>query len=247
MELKPSYPPLIFDLAEANLQYSGTVHDLQALERSITLFESLLQNYKTALLHHPEWLFEYACALHLLGEYSGDAKDFARAIEVFSHVLLIDPDYPNIHLRTADSHVQMGICTCESEPYKRALHHFRLAARQKEEHDELWLEWGICLIHLAHHTFDVEFMDQLYLAAEQKLLRAGQLGNPHAHYYLACLYSILGETDRAMGLISKAFSMRSLPPLEELLEDEWLENLRETESFMQFLTALEAKLQAREQ
>jgi hypothetical protein len=46
-----------------------------------------------------------------------------------------------------------------------------------------------------------------------------------------------------MDLIHKALQARSLPPIEELFEDDWLDNLRATPAFTQFLTALEAKLQ----
>jgi len=247
MELKPSCPSLIFDAACAYLHHSEALDDVTTLERAIGLFEQLVQNYRGALLNHPEWLFEYACALDWLGEYSDEEKDFTRAIEVYSHVLLIDPDYPKIHERIAACYVQIGHSAGACESYKKALHHFRLAARSDEENDTIWLEWGMCLIHLAHHTIDTEFMDQLYLDAEQKISKAGQLGNPQAHYTLACLYSILGQTDEAMNFIRLALTAKALPMLEELLEDEWLENLRATESFAQFMAALEAKFQAREQ
>ncbi len=247
MDLKPSCPALTYDTASAYLHYSEAIDDLAALEQAITLFETLLQNHRGALLHHPEWLFEYASALEWKGDYTTEEKDLVRAIEIFSHVLLIDPDYPKIHLRIALCTTQLAHLSGDSEYYKRALHSFRLAARQDEENDTLWLEWGLCLIHLAHHTIDTEFMDQLYLDAEQKISRAGQLGNPNAHYHLACLYSILGQTQESMALIHQALNARALPTLEDLLEDEWLENLRSTEAFAQFVTALEAKLQAREQ
>jgi tetratricopeptide (TPR) repeat protein len=246
MDLKPSCPALTFDAARAYLHYSEAIDDMAALEQAILLFESLLQNHRGTLLNHPEWIYEYGLALDWLGECTGEEKDFSRAIEIFSHVLLIDPDYPKIHLQMAMTYLQMGHAVGESEYYKRALNHFRLAARQEEENDKLWLEWGLCLIHLAHHTIDSEFMDQLYLDAEQKISRAGQLGNPQAHYHLACLHSILGRTHEAMDLIRKALSARALPTLDEILEDEWLENLRNSEVFSQFLTDLEAKFQARE-
>jgi predicted Zn-dependent protease len=247
MELKPSCPSLTYDTASSYLHYSEALDDLTSLEQAITLFESLVQNHRGALLHHPEWLFEYAAALEWMADYTGEEKDLFRAIEVFSHVILIDPDYPKIHLRIALCYVQISHLGGDSEFYKRALHYFRLAARQDEENDTLWLEWGLCLIHLAHHTIDTEFMDQLYLDAEQKISRAGTLGNSTAYYHLACLYSILGQTHESMSFIHKALTARALPPLEELLEDEWLDNLRATEAFSQFLTALENKLQAREQ
>lgn len=247
MDLKPFCPSLTFDAAASYLHYSEALDDLTSLEQSIVLFESLLQNTKGAILHHPEWIFEYGKAIDWLGEHTGEEKDFARAIEIYSHVLLIDPDYPTIHMRMANSYLQLGHLSGDTDSYKRALHHFQLAARQEEENDVLWLEWGLCLIHLAHHTIDVETMDQLYFDAEQKISRAGQLGNPQAHYHLACLYSILGQTTYAMELIRMALRARALPPLDEILDDDWLENLRATEAFAQFVSALEAKLQAREQ
>jgi len=247
MDLKSCCPALLFDTACAFLHYSEAYDDVASLEHAISLLESLLQTNSTAILHHPEWLFEYACALDWLGECNGQEKDFARAIDIFSHVLLIDPDFPKIHQQIAMSFVQMGHLTGEAEHYKRALYYFRLAARQDEENDHLWLEWGLCLMHLASRTIDAEFMDQLYLDAEQKLSRAGRLGNPNTHYHLACLYSILDQTAQAMELIYTAFAARALPAVGYLLEDEWLENLRKSDAFCQFLTALEAKLQAREQ
>lgn len=247
MELKPSCPSLIFDAACAYLHHSEALDDMTTLERAIELFESLIQNHRGALLNHPEWLFEYASSLDWLGEYTLEEKDFLRAIEVYSHVLLIDPDYPKIQQRIAACYVQAGHILGELEHYKKALHHFRLAARSDEEDDSVWAEWGLCLIHLAHHTIDTEFMDQLYLDAEQKISKAGQLGNAQAYYHLACLYSILGQTKEAMNFVYKALFAKALPSLEELLEDEWLENLRATDLFAQFMADLEAKLQAREQ
>lgn len=247
MDLKPSCPAIFFDTAVSLFNFSELVDDLPSLQKSIFYFEMLLQNHKEVLLQHPEWLFEYARALEWLADFSAEEAHLNRAIEIFSHVLLIDPDYPRIHLRIARCYMELGHHTCESEFYKRAISFYRLALRQDEENDQIWLDWGLSLIHLAHHTLDVDFMNQLYWDAEQKISRAGQLGNVAAYYNLACLYSILGRTEEAMAFIRKSLSVRALPPIDEMLDDEWLDNLRETESFAQFLNALEAKLQAREQ
>jgi len=212
IDLKPACPALLFDAACSLLQFSEALEDLPSLEGAIALFESLLQNHKEALLHHPEWLFHYASALECLAEFTEGGHHLGRAIEIFSHVLLIDPDFPRIHHHIALSYVQFGHLTSESEFYKRAIHFYRLAIRQEEENDQIWLDWGICLIHLAHHTLDGDFMNQLYMDAEHKIARAGQLGNGGAYYTLACLYSILGRCQQAMELIHKALTARSLPP-----------------------------------
>jgi tetratricopeptide (TPR) repeat protein len=248
IDLKPACPALLFDAASALLQYSEMIEDLPSLEKAIGYLEQLLQTHKETILHHPEWLFEYASALYWLGTFTSEEKHFSRALEIFSHVLLLNPDFSQIHNRMALCYMELGHLTSEPDFFKRAIHFFRLAIKQDEENDQVWLDWGLCLIHLAHHMLDIDFMNQLYWDAEQKLNRAGQLGNSSAHYNLACLYSILGRTSEAMGFIHKSLNAKALPSLEEMAEDEWLDNLRTTESFSRFFAALEAKLsQTREE
>ena len=247
IDLKPSCPSLIYDAACALLHSSETQDCLPSLEQSIVLFETLLHNQREILLHHPEWLFQYGSALEWMGDFSTDESHYLRAVEIYSQVLLVDPDYPNIHFRLGVCQVHLGHMTLEREYYNRAIQSFRLAVRQDEENEKAWIEWGLALVHLAHHTIDPEIMNQFYFEAEQKITTAGSLGDASAHYHLACLYSILGKYREAMDLIRQALNLRVLPPIEELLEDEWLDNLRSTSEFAQFLTALEAKFQPREE
>lgn len=247
IDLKPSCPAIVFDAACSLLYFSEIMRDLPSLQKAIFHLESLLQAHKEVVLHHPQWLVEYAKALEWLSEFSLEETHLIRSLEVFSHVLLIDPDFPTVHHRIAQCNAALGHHTGESEYYKRSISFFRLAARQDEEDEQIWLDWGLCLIHLAHHTLDTDFMNQLYWDAEQKITKAGRLGNPAAHYHLACLYSILGRTEEAIEFIRKSLAIKALPPIEDMMEDEWLDNVRNTESFVQFLNELEAKLQAREQ
>lgn len=241
IDLKPSCPALLFDAANALLVQSELLDNPEPLEQALRLYESLLKNQKEAVLHHPEWLYHYAVALDSLAERTGDENHLIRAIDLLLHVLLINPDYPHIHLRVAAAFVRLGEVSGEAEYYARAHHYFQFAARSDEEEESVWLEWGLALINLAHYTPDPELMNQYYFEAEAKILRAGQLGHPLAHYQLACLYSILGRYAESIDLIRTAQKQGTLPPLEELLEDLWLENLRGTEVFSQFLSSLEAK------
>jgi tetratricopeptide (TPR) repeat protein len=243
MDLKPSCPALLFDTASALLQLSDILSDLPSLEQAVILFEILLQNHKEVLLHHPDWLFQYASAVQSLGDFTEEPHNYIKAIEIFSHVLLIDPDYPNIHHKLALAYVELAHINGEAEYYKRAIHFYRLAIRQDKENDQAWLDWGVCLIHLAHHTFDSDSMHEFYLDAEDKLTQAGRLGNTGAYYCLACLYSILGNCQDSIEFIYKALHARAIPSMEELLEDDWLETLRSTAAFTQFFNALEARLQ----
>jgi tetratricopeptide (TPR) repeat protein len=234
IDLKPACPSLLFDAASALLQHSEMTETLPSLEKSVQHFEVLLQMHKETIVHHPEWLFEYASALHWLGTFTSEEAHFIRALEIFSHTLLLNPDFADIHNRMALCYVELGHLTSEAKFFKQAIHFFRLAIKQDEENDQVWL--------------DGDFMQQLYWDAEQKLLRAGQLGNPYAHYNLACLYSLLGRTIEAMDFIHKSLESKTLPSLDELAEDEWLDNLRGTQAFVEFFAQLEAKLsQSREE
>jgi len=243
LDLKPSCPALLFDAATALLYFSELMDDLHSLEEAIYFLETLLKNHKEAILHHPEWLFEYTCALEWLASFTEDSNHYLRAIELYSHLLLISPDFPRIHHRIALCYTHLGHISGEAESYRKAIHAYRLAARQDEESETVWLDWGLCLIHLAHHTLDPDLAQQLFFDAEEKIVRSGRLGHGGAYYHLACLYSLLGRLDESMELIRKALAARALPPLEELMEDEWLESLRVTPAFAQFLSDLEAKLQ----
>ncbi|MDP1608130.1 MAG: hypothetical protein Q8L98_02310 [Chlamydiales bacterium] len=247
IDLKPSCPSFMYDAACALLSYSELTDSLDALEQALALFETLLYNQRNILLNHPQWLFQYASALEWMGDFSTEESYFGKAVEMYSQVLLIDPDYPELHVHLGICLVHLGHMTLDKEYYSRAVQSFALAVRQDEENEKSWLEWGLCLVHLAHHTIDETTMNQLYFEAEQKIIRAGSLGNANAHYHLACLYSILGRYPEAMNLIRQALHLKALPPFEEILEDEWLDNLRSTKEFTQFISALEARFQPREE
>lgn len=242
IDLKPSYPALIFDTASAHLHLSQMTGNLSSLEESIRYFEQLLQAHKESLLYHPGWLFEYAQALQWLGDFSSEENHYIKAIEIFSHVLLIHPDFPSIHRHIAICYLELGHLCLDTEFYKKSIHFFRLASRNDEENDQIYLDWGICLIYLAENTQDLDIAQQLYFDAEQKISKAGMLGNSYAYYSLACLYSILGKTDEAMKRIYQALDSKALPTLDEMAEDEWLCNLRSTSEFLRFFSDLEAKL-----
>ena len=241
MDLKPACPSLVFDAANAHLLSFELNDNYKDLDQSIHLYESLLQNQKEALLNHPEWLFKYATALEWLGNYTDEDNHFIRALDLYFHVLLLDPETIKIHFHIGLCLRHLGESSGEAEYFRRALNHFRFALRQDEEDEEVWLEWGLASILLAHHSLEQESMHQCYADAEQKITRAGQLGNLNAYYNLACLYSITSRFEDAIRLLRKAQKADALPTVEEMADDEWLDNLRQTEQFAQFLSSLETK------
>ncbi len=240
LELNPSsFYQIDYAFALSKL---GDLSDEQKwLEQAVYFYEKALNTQKNAIYIHPEWLFHYACTLDSLGEFYDDDSFFTKAIEILSHVLMIDPDFSGIHHRIALTFAHLGDLTNELDPFYRALHHYRLSSKHEEDNDKVIYDFATTLLHISQATQDHVEADQMYREAEHKLIQAARLGNRQAFYQLGCLYSLLGQYEKAIRFIQKASAFGALPPVEELLADEWLDGLRSTADFREFLYNLERK------
>jgi len=206
------------------------------LESALYHFEIAMGWQKNAIYLHPDWMFSYATTLDLLGDCHEEEKYYTQAIDLLSHVLMVDPDYPLLHHKLAQTLCHLGELVGEIDYFYRAVHHLRLNLKHEEENDQIILDWGIALIHIAQHTPILTDIEPLMQEAEQKLILAATLGNTFAYYHLSCLYSLFGQYEKAMHFLHKAAKFQSLPPLEELFADEWLDDLRATSLFQEFLS-----------
>jgi tetratricopeptide (TPR) repeat protein len=231
----------LFDLAMALAQFGEITSNQSYLEEALERFEQALALQKNALYQHPDWLFYYGSTLDLVGDNHDTDTYYLKAIDIFSHLLLIDPDYPSLHHRLALAYSHIGELSSECCHFYKALHHFRIASKRDEENDQIILDSAITYINFAQHLFDREEANQILREAELKMMQAAKLGNVNAYYHLACLHSLLKNYDKAVSFILKADSFEALPPLDEIQEDEWLDNLRTFPSFQQFLQQLESR------
>jgi tetratricopeptide (TPR) repeat protein len=229
----------IFDYASALSKLGEITHEQHWLEKAIVQFERLLNLQKNAIYLHPDWLFQYACTLDALGDFHEEEFYYLRAIEIFSHVLMVDPDFTAVHHRQALALSHLGELTSEIDHFFRAVHHFRLAMKNDEENDVILVDWATTLINIAQHSHDSSESDQFFRDAEHKLQTTLRLGNLQAYYHLACLYSLTDQCEKGMYCLEKARVHDALPTIDEMLQDEWLENLRSTGNFQEFLTQLD--------
>lgn len=216
-------------------------------EKALTEFELVLQMQKNALYLHPDWLFEYAKTLDLYAEFFEEEIYYHKAIETLSHVLMIDPDFPHIHYQLALVLSHLGELSGELDPFYKALHYFKLAAKHDEENDQILVDLAVTLINIAQSSSDTLEIELCYKDAEAKLIQAVKAGNLQAYYQLAGLFSILRQTDKSLAFLMKTESFQALPSIEELLEDEWLDYVRTTEGFQNFLHYLEQKSRQHEE
>jgi tetratricopeptide (TPR) repeat protein len=244
IDLKPACPSLSFDYALTLLKLSEVTEQKEYLEKALFQLEQTLSTQNEAIMQHPEWLFNYAVALDMMGDTTEDNESYYhKATEIFHHVLLIDPDFPKIHLRMALSFSHIAELSGEKMDYDKSINAFQMAIKQDPEDDIAWLEWGLTLISQVQQSLYFSDKTQSYDEAEQKIIRAGQLGNQQSFYHLACLYSLKNRLDEAMFFLKKASESEVLPSFEEMEEDEWLENLQTTEDYIDFIQKLETKQQ----
>lgn len=102
-----------------------------------------------------------------------------------------------------------------------------------------------CSSHqFANYCFVLEQANQFYHEAEHKIINAGNLGHVDAYFYLACAYSLSQRCEEAVDFLEKDHKIGPLPSLEELLEEDWLDNLHGSLPFSQFIFRLETKQKA---
>ena len=229
------------DFARCLSRWGELNHNQSYLQQAATLYEQALHIQKNGAYLHPDWLFHYATTLDALGDFYDDDYYYLRAIEIFSHVLMVDPDYPHIHHRLALAFTHLAELASSCDYFYKASHHFRLASSRDEENDQIILDWALSYIGLAEHMHDREAADGVFRDAEHKLIKAAKLGNVQAFYHLACLASILRQHDSALRFLEKADQFDSLPPIDEILEDEWLDNIKDLPEFSSFVSQLERR------
>lgn len=231
----------LFDYALFLSKFGELSHEKKWLEEALFRFEQAIGMQKNSLYLHPDWLFHYASTLDQLGDFYDDLSYYTRAIEIFSHVLMIKPDYPQIHHKLALAFSHHGELSSESDYFYKSLHHYRIALKQDEENDLIILDFGLTQIHLAEQIHDRAEADLFYREAENRILQAAKLGNLQAYYHLSCLYSLLGQYDKSIYYLYKADQFDALPPLEEMMEDDWLDDVKNRADFQAFAANLEAR------
>jgi len=218
----------LFDIDEA----------VEHLEQAKVYFEIAFHIEKGSTFPPSDWVFEYASLLDQMGEVKEDEGLLTQAIEQFNRVLILDPATDDIHHRLALTLAHLADLTQDQNHFIRTICHFRLAHKSNPDHDFILLDWALTLINYAECIDDPDRKIAVMKEAEEKLMRSAKQGNSQAYYQIACFYSLNNHKDLAFEWMKKARQINALPPMQELLEDAWLENLRKTDEFHHFITFL---------
>jgi hypothetical protein len=222
-----AHPHFYYEIAALLIQLAELQRSSDYIDQAINYLEYLLQTYKTIAFDHPEWFYQYGVALDIQGDIKDEPSLHHKALETLVNALMLDPTYPQIHHRIGIVYCHLGESLGEPD-YLSQL-----------EDEALLIDWGLAWTHLAQQATDSSMEESCFREAEQKLIQAARLGSQLAYYQLACLYSLQESLDLSLLYLHKSYASKNLPPLEELMEDDWLERLRLSPQFQEFLALLQ--------
>ncbi|MCH9613501.1 MAG: hypothetical protein SP1CHLAM54_05040 [Chlamydiia bacterium] len=221
--------------ASALAKYGAETSAALPLKQSIHHFEQALHLQKNAVYLFPDWMFAYACSLDSLANISDEEEYYVKSLEILNHVLMVDPDFPDIHRELALVNGHYAEFVHEPDLFYRSFHHFKIAQNRQKENDQVMLDWALTLINFSQVIQGSHEALECLKEAEYKMVQAAKLGNSHSYYHLACLYSLTETYDKAIHFLQKALSFNAMPAINEIMQDDWLENLRKHEVFEQFI------------
>jgi tetratricopeptide (TPR) repeat protein len=211
------------------------LHDaLEKFEKAIEVFNDANPPFPL----DPQWLYNYGCALDFLGDLTEEASCYEKAIHILTKALQLSPSYTHARYNLALAYSHLGELVGEIDCFVKSLELFHTLLSQDREDEMAWNDCGLVFINYAQIMEDPahpEISQKLYEQAEHKFLEAAALGSTQSYYNLSCLYSLIGKNQEALHYLEKAERVQHLPPIEEILQDEWLDGLRQTNDFKEFL------------
>lgn len=228
------------------LQAAEITDNRQYIENAIDKLESALSllNKEEEHFLYLETLYHYGYALDFLGDFDLESASYQKAIQILMHVIEKEPSYFQARYTLASALLHLGELTDDVNVLQEALGHFQILSEEDPEDFVVLADYGVAYLNLAYLTKDTgrpQIEEYFLEKSEEKLSLSASLGGSHSYYYLACLFSMKGQFDVAMHFIEKAEMFDVLPSLDDLLNDEWLEALRNTIQFTQFIHRLKTR------
>lgn len=194
-----------------------------------------------------EWIYNYGCAFDLLADLKEEPAYFEKAISILTQVVKLDSNYTQARYSLALAFAHLAEAVFDVEYYYKAAEHFQYLVEQNLEEDMIHLDFGVALTNLALLIQDVYQPESSLIAyrqAENQFMQAAALGNTQSYYQLAGLCSIMGHYDHAMHYLERSQIFGTLPGIEDLVHDEWLEGLRQFPAFRRFVNELSSQQQS---
>lgn len=211
--------------------------EIELLREANYKFENAIELRDCLCYYDLCWICDYGFNNHLLSEMTQTEEDLEKVVEVFTLVLDIEPAHLDARYHLAQALLNLGALTSDVEFLNLAVEHYRILLEEDSEDDMALNDIGECYISLSQilrENEEDQLADENLDLAEESLLQAVALGNTDAFYNLACLFSLKGAYEETLFYLQRALSADSLPSLEEIMEDDWLEGFRKCNLFKLF-------------
>lgn len=238
------FPQFLSDWGVALMKLGEMTSERSYIEEAAAKLEEAINSRLDACENEEielEWLYNYGCAMDFLGDFHEEPAYYEKAIQVLSHVLKIDPEYAHARYNLALTLSHLGELNHDVDCFHKSLDYFNEVLMHDPEDEIAWNDCGLALINLAILVKDPvhpEKTQDLYQQAEVKFQNAIALGNLHAYYNLACLYALMHNPSAAIHYLEKAEQCHTLPASEDVIHDEWLDNLRDQPAYRLFISRL---------
>lgn len=221
----------LFRMADATGERSFLSEAVARFEKAFELVRRDEQKLDAHLL------YLYGAALDFLGDLSREDVHYERAIEMLQAAVEIDPSHSQAPLSLAVALTHAGEAFSKKDLLEKANSIFESLAQLDHEDEYLWNEWAVCVLSLCRIEIDEgnERPRELLSRAIVMLNKALCLGNQHAIYNLCCAHALALDPVRALDYLEKAFDTGIHPPIEDMGEDEWLDDLRPMERFQRLI------------
>lgn len=232
------------DWGVALMKLGELTNEPAPISEAVEKFEGAIECFKQKGTGSPdpEWFYNYGCALDWLGGFENNPQYFERAISILTRLLDQHNDAHHVRYNLALSLYHLGDIIGDVELLERAIEHFENFIKVEAEDDTAISDLGLAFLTLGE-ILQEDIQNQrsidCFKQSELCLSRAIALGNTRANYYLACAHSLQEDVDHALHFLERSRIHDVLPPIELLLEDDWIDPIIETEQFQQFLRKLE--------
>jgi tetratricopeptide (TPR) repeat protein len=231
------------DWGVALMKLGELTNDQKPIAEAVEKFEAAIQSYNRKSIgpSDPDWFYNYGCALDWLGSYDPNPVYFERSITILSRLLDQYPTLHHIRYSLGLSLYHLGDVIGDVEVLEQSIDHFSTYIQSEPEDDTAISDLGLTYLTLAEileESIKSEYSSNCFIKAEQFLSHAIALGNTRSNYYMACLHSLKGDPDAAIHFLNRTKPHDVLPPLETLLEDDWLTPLLNSQQFIAFIEDL---------
>ena len=231
------------DWGVALMKLGELTNDQRPIAEAVEKFEAAIQSYNSKSLgpSDPDWFYNYGCALDWLGTYDPNPVYFERSVSILSRLLEQYPMLQHIRYSLGLSLYHLGDVIGDVELLEQSILHFSTYIQVEPEDDTAISDIGLTYLTLAEileESIKSEYSTNCYIRAEQFLSHAIALGNTRSNYYMACLHSLKNNVEAAVHFLKRTKTHDVLPPLDTLLEDDWLAPILNTQAFISFLEEL---------